>query len=135
MQPQIIYFSKKGNTKKIAEAMATQLKVNAEDVNTATLKKDTFVLLGSGNYAGNPAKVMTEFISNNDFSKRTVALFGTSGGGVGNEVKIMQQSLESQGADIKGTYYCKGKFLVMNRGRPNEDDLKAAQEFAKKMMK
>lgn len=115
--------------------MASELGVTAEDVNSATLKKDTFLFLGSGNYAGNPAKVITEFISNNDFSKRTIALFGTSGGGVGNEVKIMQQRLESQGADIKGTYFCKGKFLVMNRGRPNEDDIKASQEFAKKMMK
>lgn len=64
-----------------------------------------------------------------------MALFGTSGGGVGNEVTIMKQSLESQGADIKGTYFCKGKFLVMNRGRPNLEDIKGAKDFAKQMLK
>ena len=87
MDYQVIYFSKKGNTKKIAEAIASELGIEAEDVTDAKLKDDVFVFLGSGCYGGKPGKSMTEFIEDNTFNARTVALFGTSGAGEGVEVK------------------------------------------------
>ena len=35
MEYQVIYFSRKGGTKKVADAIASELSVNAEDVKTA----------------------------------------------------------------------------------------------------
>ena len=43
MEYQVIYFSKKGNTKKIAEAIASELNVNAEEVKDAELKDNCIV--------------------------------------------------------------------------------------------
>lgn len=131
MNCQVIYFSKNGNTKKVAEAIAYEVGVKAEHVKDATLQDETFIFLGSGCYGGKPAKDMTEFIKNNAFTSKNVALFGTSGGGVGKEVTVLENQLISKDACIKGKYFCKGKFLFANRGRPNDEDLDDARNFAR----
>jgi flavodoxin I len=135
MKFQVIYFSRRGNTKKVAEAIASELSVKTEDVKDAKLNDDAFVFLGSGCYGSKPAKIMTKFIEDNNFSSRNVALFGTSGGGEGLEVKEMENILNNKKANIKGKFFCKGKFLLVNRGRPNDEDLYEAKKFAKNMIK
>ena len=134
MVVQVVYFSKMGNTQKIAEAIASDIGVKAEDVKVARLLADSFVFLGSGCYGKKPATLMTTFIEDNDFKSRNVALFVTSGSGEGFEVKEMQNILQTKQACIKGTYFCKGKFLLINRGRPSIEDLNKAKKFAKKMI-
>ncbi len=84
---EVIYYSMTGNTKKIAEAIAAELDVSAEDVKTkGGLAKDSFVFLGSGRYFHLPGRGLKKFITRNDFDGRKVALFGTSGEGKGHEV-------------------------------------------------
>jgi len=41
MEYQVIYFSRKGSTKKVADTIDSELGVNAEDVKTAKLNKDS----------------------------------------------------------------------------------------------
>lgn len=134
MKFQIIYFSKMGNTQKIADAIASEIGVKAEHVKDAQLLDDSFVFLGSGCYGKKPATQITIFIEDNDFTSRNVALFGTSGSGEGFEVKEMERKLQVKQACIKGTFSCKGKFLLINRGRPSTDDVKEAKKFAKQMI-
>ena len=133
MEFQVIYFSKTGHTKKVAEAIASELGVKAEDVKDAELNEDALVFLGSGCYGGKPAEIMTKFIEDNNFKSRNVALFGTSGSGKGIECREMENLLITKGASIKGKFFCKGKFLFANRGRPNDEDINDAKEFAQKM--
>jgi flavodoxin len=135
MKFQVIYFSKTGNTKKVGEAIASELGVKAEDVKDAKLNEDGLVFLGSGKYGSQPGKIMMEFIEDNTFKSRDVALFGTSGSGQGIEVKEMEKTLITKEASIKGKFFCKGKFLFANRGRPNDQDLDEAKKFANLMIK
>jgi flavodoxin I len=135
MKFQVIYFSKTGNTKKVAEAIASELGVKAEDVDTTKLNEDALVFLGSGNYGGKPAKNIMKLIEENTCKSRNFALFGTSGSGKGIEVQEMEKALKIKEACIKGKFFCKGKFLFANRGRPNDDDLNEAKKFAKQIMK
>ena len=135
MEYQVIYFSKTGHTKKVAEAIASELGVKAEDVNGAKMNDNALVFLGSGWYVNNPAKIMIKFIEDNNFKSRNVALFGTSGSGEGKEVKKMENILNNKKAYIKGKFFCKGKFLFTNRGRPNDKDLEGAKKFVKLMIK
>lgn len=132
---EVIYYSKTGNTKKVAEAIAAELGVEAENVKAKKeLAKDSFVFLGSGCYASKPGKKLGEFIKRNDFKGRQVALFGTSGAGIGLEVKAVEELLKPAGAIIKGSFYCKGKaWLLFNRGHPNSEELANAREFARKI--
>jgi len=135
MEFQVIYFSKTGNTMKLAYSIASELKIKADDVKYAKLKDDVTVFLGSGSYGGKPAKSMIKFIIDNNFKSRNVALFGTSGSGEGKEVQEMENILKNKGAYIKVKFFCKGKFLFTNRGRPNENDLNEGKKFAKYFLK
>lgn len=135
MQYQVIYFTKTGNTKKVAEAISSELGVKAEDVKEAKLNKDTLVFLGSGKYGKKPGISMMKFIQDNNFKSRDVALFGTSGSGQGLEVNEMENALTTKQACIKGKFFCKGKFLFANRKRPDDNDLDEAKKFAKDMKK
>lgn len=132
MDYQVIYFSRKGSTKKIADIIASELKVEAKDVKNATLDDSAFVFLGSGNYGGRPGKEMITFIEENVFNN--VALFGTSGGGRGKEVKEMETILNTKNADIHGAFFCKGKFWLINRTKPSDEDIAEVKKFVKKMM-
>ena len=135
MNIQVIYFSRKGSTKKIADAIAAEVGVDAINVKSATLNKNEFVFLGSGSYGGKPGKSMINFILENDFSEMKIALFGTSGGGYGKETDVMETMLKEKGVLVKDKFYCKGKFFLFNKDKPNEEDISAAKKFAKSINK
>ena len=134
---EVVYYSMCGSTKKVAEAIAAELGVKAENVKAKEwLTKGSFVFLGSGCYAGKPGKELQKFIARNDFKGRQVALFGTSAGGGGDEVRVMEELLKLEGALLKGSFYCKGRFFFFfSRGHPSDEELAGAREFAKDMKK
>ncbi|RXE56253.1 flavodoxin [Methanoculleus taiwanensis] len=132
---QVLYDSRGGNTKKVADAIAGELGVTAVDVKAASLGPgDGVLFLGSGCYGGKPGEAMVKFIEANDLRGRRVALFGTSGGGAGNEVKGMEAAVKGKGAEVIGRYFCKGQMaLFFSRGHPNPADIDAARTFAREM--
>jgi flavodoxin I len=134
---EVVFYSISGNTRKVAEAIAAELGVKAEDVKAKEwLTPGSFIFLGSGCYVGRPAKKLREFIARNDFKGRQVALFGTSAGGGGDEVRIMEEMLKSAGALVRGSFHCRGRFFFfVSRGHPSDEELAKAQEFAKEMKK
>ena len=134
---EVIYYSKTGNTKKVAEAIAAELDVSAEDVKTkGGSAKDSFLLLGSGNYFPLPGRGFKKFVASNDFNGRQVALFGTSGGGKGREVAALEKMVTAKGAKVIDKFYCKGKlFFFINRKHPDNNDLKNARKFARDLKK
>ena len=134
---EVIYYSMTGNTKKVAEAIAAELDVNAEDVRTkGGLAKDSFLFLGSGRYFPLPGRGFKKFVARNDFDGRQVALFGTSGEGKGHEVEALEKMVTAKGAKVMGKFYCKGKFLFfINRKHPDNKDLENAKKFARELKK
>ncbi len=123
------------NTKELAEAIAVELGVTAEDIKTKKrLARDTFVLLGSSCYGGKPEGKVSEFIAENDFTGRQVALFGTSLSGKSGKVEEVEELLKPTGALIRDSFYCQRKNLpFLHRGRPSEEELTNARAFANKM--
>jgi len=134
---EVVYYSITGNTKKVAETIAAELGVKAENAKAKQeLAKDSFVFLGSGCYAFKPGRKLRKFIAENDFKGRQVALFGTSGSGEGAEVRVMAELLKPTGALIRDSFYCQGKsFFLFNRGHPSNEELAKAREFANEMKK
>ncbi len=133
---EVIYFSRGGNTGMVANAIALELGVKAEDVKTKKeLSKDSIVILGSGCYGGKPGEELLEFIQSHDFKGRKVALFGTSASGLGKEVAVMEELLANEGCSVVGKFCCTGKFLLSSWGHPNEKELEKARAFAREMKK
>ncbi len=134
---EVIYYSLTGNTKKVAEAIASELDVAAENVKTkAKLAEGSLVFLGAGLYGPLRSWGLRRFIGRNDFDGRRVALFGTSGEGKGKEVGALEEAVTAKGAEIAGRFHCRGRFLFfINRKHPTSKDLGNARAFAREMVK
>ena len=131
---EVIYYSLTGNTKKVAEAIATELDVVAEDVKTTDkLAEDSFVFLGAGLYGPLRGWGFRRFIDRNDFRGRKVALFGTSGEGKGKEVGALEEAVAAKGGEVAGIFFCRGRFLFLKRDHPTTKDLGNARRFAREV--
>jgi flavodoxin len=130
---EVIYCSRGGNTRKVAEAIASELGVSAKDIRTAgQVPREAFILLGSGNYGGRPVEDVIDFVEKNCGQGGKAAVFGTSAGDKGNEVTSIEKLLVKRGMTVSAGFHCPGKFLFfIRRGRPNEEDLRKAREWAR----
>ncbi len=131
---EVVYLSRGGNTRKVAEAIADELGTAARDIKTVgTLPQDAFIFLGSGCYGAVLAKEIADFIERNQLQGRKIALFTTSAFGWGKEVLVMENHLLNQGANVVGRFSCFGECLAINIGHPDAEDLEKAREFARSM--
>ena len=127
----VIYYSMGGKTKKIAEAIAGELGVSAEDIRSVNeIRVDDFILLGSGCYGAVLVKEITSFIERNKLLGRKIVLFTTSAFGLGKEIAIMEKQLADRGINVISHFNCFGQFLALQIGHPNATDLQKAREFA-----
>ncbi len=138
MKTWVLYYSKGGNTKKIADAIAEELDevLKSEQIPPAYPPENVSLLfLGTGEYAGKPDPKMVEFIRTlNPNRVKNAAVFGTSAGGAGKAIDGVKTLLKEKGINVVDeSFSCRGKFLLANRKRPDESDIKSAKEFAKKV--
>jgi flavodoxin len=136
----LVYHSLTGNTRKVAEAMATELAVQpiaVKDVDTGEIQAGDLLFLGDGVYWNRPSRPMRRFVKQlRPLQNIKVALFGTYGGWP-HQLDWMVKRLQQKGAEILGRFSCKGRdwaFLgLIARNRPSQIDLKAATTFAAQM--
>jgi len=133
---EVIYYSLTGNTRKVADAIAAELDVVAESAKTKDmLAQDSLVFLGAGLYGPLRGWGFRRFIDRNCFDGRKVALFGTSGEGKGKEVGALEEAVVAKGAEVVGSFFCRGRFLFLKRDHPTSKDLGNARKFAREMAK
>ncbi|MDR1072326.1 MAG: flavodoxin [Treponema sp.] len=133
----VVYVSKGGNTKKLADAVAKGAGVKAQSAaSAANLTQADILFIGGSLYCGRISGVLRKFLQNLDQKQAAkVAVFGTSASGKSIRAKVMS-ILEPKGISIVAeSFYCKGSFLCVNLGRPNADDLAQAEEFARRACK
>lgn len=129
---EVVYYSKTGNTRKVAEAIAAELKVTAKDVKTVSvLPRDAFIFLGTGCYGGTLPKEIGDFMRKNKFKGRIIALFTTSAFGSVAERGLIEKQLTEKGAIITHNFKCFGHFLTMKKDHPTVDELQKARDFAR----
>ena len=129
----VVYFSRGGRTKKVAEAIAQELGCEANDVkkSTPSVSEVDLIVVGSGNYGGKPGNEILDFLNNlQPTNSCKAAVFATSGGPEPKCIEIMEGTLEAKGYKVISCFKCRGQFLFANRGHPNEEDLKNAKMFA-----
>lgn len=135
----VFYFSKSGNTRKVAEAIASEMKTTAVDVvkygTGYDLRDCDLLFVGSGVYWFKPGNEMVKFLNTLGPSEgKHAVVFGTHGSR-DDHIKEMKKVLEGKGLKVVGEWSCPGQeFAMVNKGRPNEEDLKAAREFARRTL-
>ncbi|MDL2206885.1 nitric oxide synthase [Eubacteriales bacterium OttesenSCG-928-N13] len=135
MNIRVFYHSSTGNTKKVADAIASAVGVTAEAISEATVMKEPVDLLfiGDGIYFGKPNKNTVRFIQSlSPDTVKHVAVFATYGGQdkIGKDIAdcVLSQKLHI----VDSPFISAGQsWIFMNREHPNEADLKKAVGFAK----
>jgi flavodoxin len=135
-----------GNTAKVADAIGGILGAQIFDARNADPEMTEgyeLIGLGSGIDSGRHYKELLAFVDRlQKCTNKRAFIFSTSA--IFNESKmkqdhsILRKQLQSKGYAVLGEFSCKGfntnSFLKyfggMNRGRPNDNDLRQAAEFA-----
>ena len=131
MTASVRYYTRSGNTKRMAEAAAEVLGLEALTVEEDLSEKTELLFLGSAMYAWNADKSVVAFLSRNREKIGKIVVFGSSASGKSTHAKLAECA-ETLGIAIDPDYYsCPGHFLFMNKERPNEADLEALKAFVK----
>ncbi len=131
MKIAVRYYSKTGNTKKLAEAIADALDIKAFDL-TKSVDQDTDVLfLGSSVYAAGISGEVKQFISSLDENIGTVVNF-SSAAVLESTYKQVKKLVEAKNIKMsEKEFHCRGKFKLLHRTKPDGNDLKEVALFAK----
>ena len=128
------YYTRSGNTKKLAEEIAKTVSCEAKDVSIPLTEKADILFLGCSYYAFDVDEAVKHFITENNENIGKIVCFGTSA-----MMKSMKKPV-SKVADRVGVivadeeFHCRGQFKKVHKGRPNEEDLKAVSDFAKRVI-
>jgi flavodoxin len=146
----VVYSYHHNNTQKVAEVFAKTLGaeiVTPQQTDPNKLRDYDLVGLGAGIDSGKHYKPLLDFADQLPNAEgKNAFIFSTSG--VSNpsyKTKIhtaLREKLQAKGYVIFDEFNCHGfntnSFLKvfggMNKGRPNADDLKAAEEFAQNLL-
>ena len=135
------------NTEKIAQVIAKTLGAeikNPQQVDTQNVANYDLVGFGSGNYLGKPHKDLLQLADKlPQAAGKKAFIFSTSGREGTKFHKLLKEKLLSKGFTVVGEFNCAGfdTFGVLkiggglNKGRPNDDDLKQAEAFAQTLLK
>jgi flavodoxin len=130
MKIEVRYYSRGGNTKKVADAIGKAAGVDAKDCSVPIAEPVELLFLGGSVYGFGLDAHTKDYISGlNPELVQHVALFGTSAiVKTGN--RDMAKLLEEKGIKVlRRDFYCRGAFAAMHRGHPNDADLKKAADF------
>lgn len=151
MKALIIYISvHHGNTERVAKVMANILDADLlqmKQVDASMLEQYDLIGFGSGIFFGKHHKSLLDFVDMLPMLRNKKAfIFSTSGlrkmRFIHNFDKPLKEKLQRKGFDIIGEFSCRGldtyraTKLVggVNKGRPNAEDLKQAEDFTKKVL-
>ena len=130
MKAEVRYFSKGGNTRRLAEAVAKALDVEALTVDQPMTGRADVVFLCASVYGGFPDKSVTTFVKQNARDIGRLVVLSTSASGKSTHGRL-KATAEDMGVSVCEAYFhCPGAWTLFHRGRPNADDCRRAAEFA-----
>ena len=130
------YYTKTGNTKKLAEAVAKVLGVEAQPISVPVSEEVDYLFLGNSYYAFTIDPEVRDFVAGLDKNKvKKIVNFGSAAMMNSTRKKVKAVADRVGIAMDEKEFHCKGEFKGIHKGRPNADDLKAAEAFAKQYVK
>ena len=128
------YYTKTGNTKKLAEAMAKALGVEALPISAGISEPVDILLLGNSYYAFSIDPEVRRFIRSLDRSKvGRIVNFGSAARLNATWKKVKAEADKAGIPMAEREFHCRGEFKGIHKGRPNSEDLAAAAAFAESL--
>ena len=133
MNISVRYYTRSGNTRKLAEAIAAAVGAEAADLQSDLTEKADLLFLGSSLYAGSFDPAVADFLTRNGKNIGKLVCFGSSASGRSTFEKVRKFASE-QGISLAEAHFdCPGHFLFLHQDRPNDRDLAEAAAFAEKV--
>jgi len=126
------YYTKTGNTKRLAEAVAGELGVEALPISEPVNEPVDYLFLGNSYYAFTIDPEVKAFVASLDKEKiGKIVNFG-SAAMLNSTYKKVKEVADKAGIAMDDKeFHCKGEFKGLHKGRPNESDIAAAVQFVK----
>ncbi len=132
MKVAVRYYTKTGNTKKLAEAVAAAVGVQALPLSAPVDEPVDVLFLGNSYYAFNIDPEVRGFVRSLDSGKvGRIVNFGSAAMLNSTWKKVKAEAEQAGIAMDEREFHCKGEFKGLHKGRPNEADMKAAADFAR----
>lgn len=129
------YYTRTGNTKRLAQAIAEAVGAEALPISTPVEEPVDILFLGNSYYAFNIDPEVRDFIRSLDKEKvGCIVNFGSAAMLNSTWKKVKAEAEKAGVAMDEREFHCRGEFKGIHKGRPNDKDLKAAAEFAKQII-
>lgn len=134
MKIAVRYYTRSGNTRKLAEAVAKAVNTQANDVSVPLTEKADILFLGCSYYAFDVDEAVKKFITENKDRIGKIVCVGTSA-----MMKSMKKPIAKIATPLgipvaEEEFHCRGEFKMFHKNRPDADDLSRAADFARKMI-
>lgn len=135
MKIAVRYYTKGGNTKRLAEAVAEAVGAEALPISVPVEEAVDILFLGNSYYAFSIDPEVRAFIKGLDKAKvGKIVNFG-SAAMLNSTYKKVKAEADKVGIPMdEREFHCKGEFKGIHKGRPNDEDMKAAADFAKRII-
>lgn len=135
MKIAVRYYTKTGNTKRLAEAVAQAVGVEALPISTPISEPVDILFLGNSYYAFSIDPEVRNFIKGLEKDKiGKIVNFG-SAAMLNSTYKKVKAEADKVGIPMdEREFHCKGEFKGLHKGKPDEADCKAAADFARKIV-
>lgn len=136
MKVAVRYYTKTGNTEKLAKAVADAVGAKALPISEPINKPVDILFLGNSYYAFSIDPEVKRYIRSLDSSRvKRIVNFGSAAMLNSTWKKVKAEADQVGIAMDDREFHCKGEFKGLHKGRPNEQDLTNAATFAKKIVK
>ncbi len=132
MKIAVRYYTKTGNTKRLAEAVAQALNVEAQPLSVPLDGPVDVLFLGNSYYAFSIDPEVRDYIRGLDqYKVGRIVNFG-SAAMLNSTLKKVKAEADKVGIPVdERELHCKGEFKGIHKGKPDAEDLKAAAAFAR----
>lgn len=135
MKAAVRYYTKTGNTKRMAEAIGRALGVEALPLSAPVDEPVDILFLGNSYYAFSIDPEVKDYIRALDKDKvGRIVNFG-SAAMLNSTWKKVKAEADKAGIPMdEREFHCRGEFKGLHKGRPNAMDLEAAAAFARSVI-
>ena len=134
MKIAVRYFTRGGNTKKLADAIASAVGVEAMPVSEPLREDVDLLFLGSSVYAYGVDDAVKTFVNGIQVKVGKVVNFSTAAI-IKSTYKQVAGLLARKNIPFAAEEFaCKGSFAMLHKGRPDANDCQQAAEFARRIV-
>ncbi|MBQ8891607.1 MAG: flavodoxin [Bacilli bacterium] len=130
MKVEVRYYSRSGNTKSLAEAIAKGVNTKAisiDDSNALISDKTDILFIGGALYAYGLDNKIKEYISNLDPNNIGASIVFSTSWISKHSIDLIKKALRNKGINVVEDY-------IYYKNKPNDNELKEAEEIAKKLI-